>query len=83
MLPPYSVTGVIKDGVEGNSPTTYGGTNAIVGIMFDDDSMNVCSKFNKITAEYVGSEGYTTYHHHVALDNYVDGRGNGVVFTLG
>lgn len=83
MLPAYSVTGVIKDGVEGNSPTTYGNTNAIVGIMFDDDSMNVCSKFNKITAEYVGSEGYTTYHHHVALDNYTDGRGNGIVFTLG
>ncbi len=83
MLPTYATTGVIIDGVEGSSPTTYGGEAPIVGIVFDYDTMGVTDKFNKITTEYIGSEGYTTYHHHVAIDNYVDGRGNAVVFTLG
>ena len=82
MLPQYTTTGVIVDG-DSQSSNTYGDTAPIVGIIFDNDSMGVTDKFNKITTEYIGSEGYTTYHHHVAVDNYTDGRGNGVVFTLG
>lgn len=82
MLPHYRTTGVIVDG-DSQSSQKYGDTEPIVGIIFDNDSMGVTDKFNKITTEYIGSEGYTTYHHHVAIDNYTDGRGNGVVFTLG
>lgn len=51
----------------------------VVGIIMDIDSLGVCNKFNKITSEYVGSEGYTTFHHHFSVDNYVDSRGNAVV----
>lgn len=75
MLPQYSVTGVINDG----SSNTY---NNIVGIVADRDTWGVTDKFNKVTSEYVGSEGYTTFHHHVAINNYIDARGNAVVLTL-
>lgn len=75
MLPQYAVTGVINDG----SGTTY---DNIVGIIADRDTWGVTNKFNKITTEYVGSEGYTTFHHHVAIDNYLDARGNAVVLLL-
>lgn len=82
MLPQYATTGVIVDG-DSQSSTKYGETEPIVGIIFDYDTMGVTNRYNKVTAEYIGSEGYTTYHHHVSIDNYVDGRGNAVVFTLG
>ena len=75
MLPRYGVTGVINDG----SGNTY---NNIVGIVADRDTWGVTDKFNKVTSEYVGSEGYTTFHHHVAINNYIDARGNAVVLTL-
>ena len=74
MLPSYGVTDVIND-----NGTTY---EDVVGIIADNDTWGVTNKFNKITSEYVGSEGYTTFHHHVAVDNYIDGRGNAVVLRL-
>ena len=75
MLPQYAVTSVINDG----SGNTY---DNIVGTIADRDTWGVTNRFNKITSEYVGSEGYTTFHHHVAVDNYIDARGNAVVLTL-
>lgn len=78
MLPLYTTTSLIKDGVSG-SEVDY---DNIVGIIYDDDGLGLTTKFNKITTEYVGSEGFTTYHHHVSTDQYIDGRGNAVVLTL-
>lgn len=72
ILPTYGTVDKIVDS------STY---ESIVGIIFDIDSAGLVDKFNKITTEYVGSEGYTTYHHHFMLDNYVDSRGNAVILT--
>lgn len=67
---------------EGSSPdTTY--TN-IVGIIYDTDGVGITTidGGKHTTIEYVGSEGFTNYHHHIENRYFVDTRLASVVLEL-
>lgn len=70
LLPNYNTTAklVITDGEDETTITN------LVGVMFDTDSVGVRAKFERITEERVGAEGFTNYHHHVITDLYADSR---------
>lgn len=55
----------------------------VVAVLFDKDSMGITIKRErKTTIEYVGSEGFTNYHTHMANNYFIDTRLGVVVFTL-
>lgn len=54
----------------------------IVAVMYDEDMLGVSPTLNKIGVEEVGAELFTTYFHHYAVRQYLDLRGNAVIFTL-
>ena len=65
--------------------TTEGGSKEypnIVGFIYDSDSMGITNKLDKVTSEYVGTEGFTNLHHHCIANYYIDNRFTGVVLTL-
>ena len=65
--------------------TTEGGSKEytnIVGFVYDSDSMGITNKLDKVTSEYVGTEGFTNLHHHCVANYYIDNRFTGVVLTL-
>ena len=65
--------------------TTEGGSKEyanIVGYIYDRDSMGITNKLDKVTSEYVGTEGFTNLHHHCVANYYIDNRFTGVVITL-
>ena len=65
--------------------TTEGGNKEyanIVGFVYDSDSMGITNKLDKVTSEYVGTEGFTNLHHHCVANYYIDNRFTGVVLTL-
>lgn len=71
---------ITEDGVvEDEDATTY---SNVVAVMYDSDMMGVTPHVDRIGVQEIGSELYTTYFHHVSLSNYLDLRGNAVVFTL-
>lgn len=78
MLPSMQMAMQIKT-TDGEESTTY---NNIVGIIYDRDACGITLKRDKTTVEYVGSEGFTNLHHHIANNYYVDSRLGSVVFTL-
>ena len=71
MLPGYGTVDKIVDS------STY---QHICAVCLDIDSLGLCNKYVKTTSEYIGSEGYVTYHEHFSMDNYTDNRGNAVIF---
>lgn len=89
----FDITGAlcdkIRDGVftidddgkitEDEDATTY---SNVVGVMYDSDMMGCTPHVDRIGVTEVGAELYTTYTHHVVLSNYLDLRGNAVIFTL-
>lgn len=88
LIPLMDDTSVIKDGtftlsdagvVTAENATTY---DKIVAFMYDNDSASACAVLDKVTVQYVGSEGFNTYFPHYGIRQYLDGRQNGVVFTL-
>lgn len=54
----------------------------IVGFLYDTDMMGITTRLDKVTAEYVGTEGFTNLHHHVVANYYIDTRFSGLVLTL-
>lgn len=54
----------------------------VVAVMYDEDMLGVTATLNKIGIEEVQSELFNTYHHHYACRQYLDLRGNAVVFML-
>ena len=56
--------------------------NNVIGMVYDVESAGVTLKADKITVEYVGTEGFRNIHHHLALNYYVDSRLGSVIFAL-
>ena len=61
------------------SDTTY---NKVVGVIFDVDGAGMEIIQNKVTKEYVGSEDFTNYFHHMSIRNFVDTRLSSIVLEL-
>lgn len=61
------------------SDTTY---NNVVGVIFDVDGAGMEIIQNKVTKEYVGSEDFTNYFHHMSIRNFVDTRLSSIVLEL-
>lgn len=89
-LPLIGNTGKFIDGtivfndnkkITGNATTSTTYEN-VVAVMYDEDMLGVTPTLNRIGVEEVGSELFTTYFHHYAVRQYIDKRGNAVVFTL-
>lgn len=59
--------------------TTY---NNVVGVIFDVDGAGMEIIQNKVTKEYVGSEDFTNYFHHMSIRNFVDTRLSSIVLEL-
>ena len=71
------IHGRIIDGTE--TDTTY---NNVVGVIFDVDGAGMEIIQNKVTKEYVGSEDFTNYFHHMSIRNFVDTRLSSIVLEL-
>ena len=71
------VATIVIDGTE--SDTTY---NNVVGVIFDVDGAGMEIIQNKVTKEYVGSEDFTNYFHHMSIRNFVDTRLSSIVLEL-
>lgn len=61
------------------SDTTY---SNVVGVIFDIDGAGMEIIQNKVTKEYVGSEDFTNYFHHMSIRNFVDTRLSSIVLEL-
>lgn len=60
-----------------------GDIDNVVGIIYD--SVGACGIENvadKVTSQYIGSEGFTNYYHHMSNRYYVDTRFGSVILTL-
>lgn len=81
MLIPFDKATLIKttEASEGADHTRY---ENIVGVVYDSMSMGATVKADKVTVEPVGAEGFTNYHHHMAMDYYVDTRLGCVALVL-
>lgn len=87
MLPTIDVTGTISNGtitVSGGEVTAQNktDTSGVVGVMYDEDMIGVTSTLNKIGVEEVGAELFNTYFHHFAIRQYLDKRGNAIIFKI-
>ena len=71
------VASIVIDGE--TSDTTY---NNVVGVIFDVDGAGMEIIQNKVTKEYVGSEDFTNYFHHISIRNFVDTRLSSIVLEL-
>ena len=71
------VATIVIDGTE--TDTTY---NNVVGVIFDVDGAGMEIIQNKVTKEYVGSEDFTNYFHHMSIRNFVDTRLSSIVLEL-
>ena len=71
------VATIVIDGT--SSDTTY---NNVVGVIFDVDGAGMEIIQNKVTKEYVGSEDFTNYFHHMSIRNFVDTRLSSIVLEL-
>ena len=71
------VATILIDGTP--SDTTY---NNVVGVIFDVDGAGMEIIQNKVTKEYVGSEDFTNYFHHMSIRNFVDTRLSSIVLEL-
>ena len=69
--------GKYVDGTE--TDTTY---NNVLGVIFDVDGAGMEIIQNKVTKEYVGSEDFTNYFHHMSIRNFVDTRLSSIVLEL-
>lgn len=54
----------------------------VVGIIYDTYAIGITTFLDKITNEYVGSEGFTNYHHHLANRYFYDSRFGNIILTL-
>ena len=61
------------------SDTTY---SNVVGVIFDVDGAGMEIIQKKVTKEYVGSEDFTNYFHHMSIRNFVDTRLSSIVLEL-
>ena len=71
------VATIVIDGT--STDTTY---NNVVGVIFDVDGAGMEIIQNKVTKEYVGSEDFTNYFHHMSIRNFVDTRLSSIVLEL-
>lgn len=71
------VATIVIDGDQ--TDTTY---NNVVGVIFDIDGAGMEVIQNKVTKEYVGSEDFTNYFHHMSIRNFVDTRLSSIVLEL-
>lgn len=66
--------------IDGNpTDSTY---TDVVGVIFDVDGAGMEIIQNKVTKEYVGSEDFTNYFHHMSIRNFVDTRLSSIVLEL-
>ena len=71
------VATIVIDGK--SSDTTY---NKVVGVIFDVDGAGMEIIQKKVTKEYVGSEDFTNYFHHMSIRHFVDTRLSSIVLEL-
>ena len=76
IMPDYGVTAEVVDSNAADP------VQNVVGVIFDEDSCGVTVKLDKVTSQYIGSEGYTNFYHHIAANYYTDARNSSVVLTL-
>lgn len=74
IMPDYGVTAAIKD--------ETGTVENVVGVVYDTDAAGITTKLDKVTAQYIGSEDYTNFYHHVAMNYYEDTRNAAIVLVL-
>ena len=54
----------------------------VVGIIYDTYAVGITTFLDKVTAEYVGAEGFTNYFHHLANRYFYDSRFGNIILTL-
>lgn len=64
---------------DGSETTTI---DNVVGIIYDTYAVGITTFLDKVTAEYVGAEGFTNYFHHLANRYFYDSRFGNVILTL-
>ena len=74
IMPDYGVTAQIKD--------KEAVIDKVVGIIADQDAMGISVALDKISSQYIGSEAYTNFYHHMVMNFYVDSRNSAIVLTL-
>jgi hypothetical protein len=79
LLPTLGVTAEVKTQIGDAEPVTI---SNIISVIFDRTSCGLCSRLDKITAQYIANGDYTTYFHHVANSRFIDTRNTAVVLRL-
>ena len=80
LLPTLGVTAEVKyQGENDESATTISNVGTVI---FDRYSAGMCARLDKITTQYIGSEDFTNYYHHIANSRFVDTRNASIVLTL-
>ena len=74
-----SIGDVSKVMIDDTTDRTY--TN-IVGIIYDASAMAMSIFTNEVSSEYIGSEAFTNYFHHVEARNVLDERMANIVLAL-
>lgn len=80
ILPSLGVTAEVKNkSGEGGADVTK--TN-VVGVIHDRYTAGMTARLDKVTAQYIASEDYTTYFHHIARSSFVDTRNTAIMLSL-
>lgn len=80
LLPTLGVTAEVKyQGEDDAQATTVSSVGACI---YDKYSAGMCARLSKITSQYIGSEDFTNYYHHVANSRFVDTRNSAIVLAL-
>ena len=80
LLPTLGVTAEVKyQGADDVQATTVSNVGAVI---YDRYAGGMTARLDKITSQYIGSEDFTTYYHHIANSRFVDTRNAAIVLAL-
>lgn len=79
ILPGIAEAATIKIKTGENTSDTV---NNVIGVIFDSDAASMNTALDKVTIEEVGAEGFRNFHHHFALNYYIDERLGAVALVL-
>lgn len=80
LLPTLGVTAEVKyQGEDDAQATTISNIGTVI---YDRYSCGMCARLSKSTSQYIGSDDFTNYYHHIANSRFVDTRNASIVLTL-
>ena len=80
LLPTLGVTAEVK--YQGENDENLTTISNIATVIYDRYSCGMTARLSKITSQYIGSEDFTNYYHHVANSRFVDTRNSAIVLAL-